>query len=563
MATASQHEHPPQPAPQHFMNTSGATNPVWIHDDPYSNRPPFSHLEQDLETDIVVIGSGISGVSCAYELVTRGHNVVMLEAREVVGGETGRTSGHLASALDDGYTNIAQKHGDQGAIIAAESHNWAIDHVGEVTKKLNLDCDYRQLRGIQFSQYDRNKQPKEHASEISELKEEVTKCKSIGMDVEFHEGYAVKGWDGLPDQRDAAIFQHQATFHPTKYVGGILAWLKEQPNFKCFTHTRVMDVAEKGIDIGPIHVGSKTVQVKTDRGHTVTCGDCIMATCIPMHKLSVVAEMEYTRTYCIAIRIPKGTVEDCLLYDLAEAYKYVRLTPCDDKDDYMVVGGCDHPVGREEPTGRFQELETWTRERFTKAGSVDYAWSGQVFEPMDYMAFIGRDPGTKHTWIITGDSGNGLTHGVLAAPIIADEIEGKAHPWSKLYAPTRTTSIIKTAKETLGHAAEINAQYKRFLQSDIHDIEDLPNGEGGVLNPTTKAPLAVYKDDEGGVHKFSAMCPHLKGVICWNRTEKSWDCPVHGSRFSKDGLLLIGPAKGNLQPADADAKGLQEQMVQS
>ncbi len=144
------------------------------------------------------------------------------------------------------------------------------------------------------------------------------------------------------------------------------------------------------------------------------------------------------------------------------------------------------------------------------------------------MAFIGRDPGTKHTWIITGDSGNGLTHGVLASRILADEIEGKGSPWSKLYTPTRQASILKSAKETLAHDVQINAQYKRFLQSDIHDIEDLPNGEGGVLNPTVKAPVAVYKDDEGKVHKFSALCPHLKGVVCWNRTEKV----CHASRIT-------------------------------
>lgn len=170
-------EHPPQPSPPHFMATSGATDPVWVHTDPYSNRPTFSKLNQDLETDVCVVGSGIAGVQTAYELVTRGHKVVMLEARDIIGGETGRTSGHLASALDDGYTLIAEKHGDKGAVIAAESHNWAINHVGEVAKKLGIECEYRKLPGYEVSQYDRNKQPKEHANEIKELKEEVAKCK--------------------------------------------------------------------------------------------------------------------------------------------------------------------------------------------------------------------------------------------------------------------------------------------------------------------------------------------------------------------------------------------------
>lgn len=559
MATVT--ENPPQPSPQHFMTTSGALDPVWIHKEPASNRPSFSKLDQDLETDVCVIGSGIAGIQTAYELVTRGHNVVMLEAREVLSGETGRTSGHLSTALDDGYVQIAGKHGDKGAAIAAESHAWAIDRVGEVAKKLGVECEYRQLPGYQFSQYDRSSQSKEHADEIKELKEEVAKAKSLGMDVEFKEGYAIQGWDGQPDQRDAAVFHGQATFHPTKYLVGILKWLKDQPNFKCFTHSRVMDISEKGIEIAGI--GRKTVEVKTEDGHTVSCGDALMATCVPLHKLSTVAEMEYNRTYCIAIKIPKGYVEDSLLYDMAEQYKYVRLTDCDAEHDYMVVGGCDHKVGQEEPIGRFEELEKWTRERFTKAGPVDYQWSGQVFEPVDYVAFIGRDTGTKHTWIVTGDSGNGLTHGVLASRILANEIEGKGDPWSELYRPNRVGSLLKSGKEMLSHDLQINSQYKRFLQSDIQDIEDLPNGEGGVLNPTTKTPMAVYKDDEGGVHKFSALCPHLKGVVCWNRSEKSWDCPVHGSRFSKDGICVMGPSKGNLPPADDSGSSLQSKAAQA
>jgi Rieske Fe-S protein len=62
--------------------------------------------------------------------------------------------------------------------------------------------------------------------------------------------------------------------------------------------------------------------------------------------------------------------------------------------------------------------------------------------------------------------------------------------------------------------------------------------------------LAVYKDENGKVHKYSALCPHLKGVVCWNAVEKSFDCPVHGSRFSAEGVCVSGPAKMNLSPGD-------------
>ncbi|EXJ85446.1 hypothetical protein A1O1_05810 [Capronia coronata CBS 617.96] len=537
---------------EQFLRTSGQHDPVWIHKDPYINRPEFRQLDKDLEADVCIIGSGISGISIAKQLVERDFKVVMIEARDAISGETSRTSGHLSSDLDDGYSQIASTFGRDGAKIAAESHGWAIDHVGEVCKELGIDCSYRKLKAYNISQYPKG--TKEHDDEIKELKEEVKIARELGLDGKFVEGAAIPGWDGPIDQRDAAIFSGQATFHPTKYLNGVLNWLERQSNFGCYTRTRMVSIDEKGVSVPltDVHFGSDKVVVETENGHKVTCSHAVEATCVPLQKLSLIVQMEYNRTYCIAIRIPKGSVEDCLIYDQAEQYKYVRMTECDDEWDYMVVGGCDHKVGQEDEWDeRYKELETWARERFTKAGSVDYKWSGQIFEPVDYMAFIGKKPGCKRTYTVTGDSGNGLTHGVLAGKLIADEIQGVENPWAKVYDPqNRKTTLMSKAPDILQHDIQINAQYKRFLQSDINDIEDLAFDQGGVLNPTTSIPEAVYKDKNGKVTRLSALCPHLKGVVCWNNDEKSWDCPIHGSRFSKYGSQVIGPSKMGLQPLD-------------
>lgn len=99
--------------------------------------------------------------------------------------------------------------------------------------------------------------------------------------------------------------------------------------------------------------------------------------------------------------------------------------------DYLIVGGCDHQVGRESSQGRFDEIENWVRERFTKAGAVDYKWSGQINEPIYFMGFIRKNQGCDNIYIATGDSGNGLTHDVIARRLIADEIEGKDNPWGQ------------------------------------------------------------------------------------------------------------------------------------
>ena len=470
----------------------------------------------------------------------------------------GRTSGHLSSDLDDGYVAIAQKHGDSGAKLATHSHAWALRHVGDVSKQLQIDCEYRMVKAYDISQFERS-DPR-HNDDLKECETEAKKAHGLGLDVSMHIGGAIKGWDGSIDQRDLIIFDRQATFHPTKYLNGVLRWLKAQSNFQCFIHTRVLGINERGIEI--LGIANKYVKVSTKDGHTVTCKDAIEATCVPLQKLSVVAQLEYNRTYCIAVRVPKGSVEDCMIYDSADPYKYVRLTNCDPDNDYLVVGGCDHKVGQEGATGRFEELENWIRARFTHAGTVDYRWSGQIFEPVDHVAMIGRNQGKKHTFIVTGDSGNGLTHGVIAGRLLADQIQGIENPWSELYDPTRLGSIAKSIPSMLGHDLQINTQYKRFLHSDINDVEDLAPGSGGVLHPKTKKPVAVYKDDAGRVRKLNALCPHLKGVLCWNGLEKSWDCPVHGSRFSKEGVCIMGPAKDNMEPYDDDSRATQEKTSQ-
>ncbi|KAF2853252.1 FAD dependent oxidoreductase-like protein [Plenodomus tracheiphilus IPT5] len=543
--------------PKHFMYTSGETDPVWIHHLPYKSLPRFSKLDSDLETDVCIVGAGISGVSVAYELIARGLNVVLIEGREVLSGETGRTSGHLANDLDDGYPAIASKHGDKGAKAAAESHTWALNRVGEISKQLGIECEYRHLPGYDFSQYP--KSSKDHESDMQTVVEEGMKAKELGIATEYKPNFKLKGWEGNIDQSDAVIYPQQATFHPTKYVAGVLEFLKTQANFSCYTNTRCIDVQEKGIEI--LGMGHKDVLVKTMDGHTIKCADAVEATCVPLQKLSVIAQEEYYRTYCIAIRIPKGSVEDALFYDSAEIYKYVRLTECDEKDDYMVVGGGDHKVGQEDTVAPFTELEEWTRTRFPQATTIDYKWSGQVFEPVDHMAFIGKNQGNKHIYIITGDSGNGLTHGVLAGKLIADSITEQPNPWISAYDPSRIVSMAKSLPSMISHDIQINSQYKRFLQSDITDIEDLVPGEGGVLNPKTSKPLAVYKDEGGQIHKFSAICPHLHAVVTWNSTEKSWDCPVHGSRFSCHGVQLCGPAKAGLQAESASGEMLQKEAL--
>lgn len=169
--------------PRQFEYTSGSTDAVWVHQDPYSNRPSFRPLGSDTEADTCIVGAGIGGISTAYELVRRGRDVVMVEAREVLSGETGRTSGHLTNALDDGYTEIAKKHGEDGAKVAAESHAWARDRVGEISKELGIECEYRKLPAYEVSQYPAG--TSQHEDDMKELREEAEMQQKLGLKTTF------------------------------------------------------------------------------------------------------------------------------------------------------------------------------------------------------------------------------------------------------------------------------------------------------------------------------------------------------------------------------------------
>jgi glycine/D-amino acid oxidase-like deaminating enzyme len=165
------------------MHTSGATDPVWVHAQPFSAIPQFPSLSQDLETDTCVIGAGIAGISAAYELVKRGKEVVLIEARDVLSGETGRTSGHLTNDLDDGYVEIAKKHGEEGARQAAQSHAWARDRIGEIAAELGIDCEYRKLPAYDVSQFPVG--TKDYEGEMRQLKSEAEYQKKLGIETRF------------------------------------------------------------------------------------------------------------------------------------------------------------------------------------------------------------------------------------------------------------------------------------------------------------------------------------------------------------------------------------------
>ncbi|CAF1575517.1 unnamed protein product, partial [Adineta ricciae] len=221
--------------------------------------------------------------------------------------------------------------------------------------------------------------------------------------------------------------------------------------------------------------------------------------------------------------------------------------------ELLIVGGKDNLVGHEltsyEET--FTALEKLARDKFPTAGKLRYRWSGQVVEPLDTLPFLGLNPGNKNIFIITGDSGTGITNGTIGALLCRDLVFGYDNPYKKIYDPSR--QMTKNPFGYIKHNIEAGASLFDYVTggSCPADIEDLKPGEGCIHREGLQK-LAVYKDTNGTVYKFSAVCPHLKALVRYNPLERTFDCPFHGSRFDRFGKVINGPTKHNLTDAHCE-----------
>lgn len=482
-----------------------------------------SALRTDIRADVCVVGAGIAGLSTAYMLAREGRSVVVLESGTPGSGETGRTTAHLSNAVDDRYYELERLHGLDGAQLAAESHSTAITTIETIVRTEQIECDFERLDGYLFVPPNDDRQ---------QLVEELQAAQRAGVAVEWISRAPIESFDTGPCLR----FPRQGQFHPMKYLSGLYRAI-ERYGGKIFCNSHVTDVE-----------GGQPALVRTQEGFVVRARAAVIATNAPISETyGLYTGNTAYRTYAIAARISRGAVHRALYWDTPDPYHYVRFQNSERGDsDFLIVGGEDHKTGQADNFGeRFERLEVWARERFSGIESVDYHWSGQVMEPVDGLAFIGPHPvGRQNVYVVSGDSGHGMTHGTIAGMLLRDLILGHNNRWARLYDPSRIT--LRAFGELIRENINVGAQFTDWLKdADVASLDQIVPGEGATIQSGWKK-IAVYRNEQGAYHQCSAVCPHLGCIVAWNSTEKSWDCPCHGSRFDPYGRVINGPANTNL-----------------
>jgi glycine/D-amino acid oxidase-like deaminating enzyme/nitrite reductase/ring-hydroxylating ferredoxin subunit len=491
------------------INFKGKATSVWMDTTPKTN---YASLSGDMETDVAVVGGGIAGLMIAFFLKNAGFKVIVLEGSRIASGTTGFTTAKVTSAHGMIYKYLIDKFGENGAKIYADANEAARAKIVELIKDLRIDCDYKKVPAYTYVLT--------RDGDIM-VEEEVAAAKSLGLPASFTREIP------LPYPISSAVkFDNQAQFHPRKFLLKIASLVNSDGNY-IFEETSVLDIKE-----------GKSNQVVTNKG-TVTAKKVVIATNFPIYDpAGFFANMTSRQSFTIGSELAEKLPVGVFYGPENNNFHSLRTQQIDENHEILIVGGeLVHPGENIDSNKKYELLEKWTRNRFP-VKSVKYHWTTSDSESYDRVPIIGQiAPNSKNIFVATGFSGWGMTHSTVAGMILADELRGKSHPWSKLYSPKRFDSFSKN---------KIKNNSKENKMIDLgKSVDNLKNGGGKVITLKGKE-VAVYKDESGNIHALSAICTHMGCTVGWNDKDKTWDCPCHGSRYSAEGKVIHGPTVKNL-----------------
>lgn len=357
-------------------------------------------------------------MSCAYLLTQRGYRVIVLEARAPGAGMTGRSTAHIANAVDEGWRRLVECRGAETAGIAAEAYRAGIAQIAQIQLAENIDCDLAHVPGYLVG----------NADQMSELEAEKHAAEAAGLT-----GIAFSGVRPFPvgPEEHALAFPGQARLHPKKYINGLVRCVRRNGG-------ELFQAYVTGVNHRP------ALGVTTEEGFTVSAARAIV---IADNAQLLFGAPDYPQelytSYVMSGLVRKGDVPDCVSWDVDDPYHYARLQPSTDgMHDLLIVGGADHKTSiPHDPAVQLHILETWARSRFPMLGAITARWTGNLKQTADNLAFLGRAQRCENVYIIDGDGGLGFNHAMIGALIIRDMIDGSESgetiPWRKVFEPSR------------------------------------------------------------------------------------------------------------------------------
>jgi len=480
-------------------------------------KTPIPNKRLAKETDILIIGGGMTGISTAYQLKDTGKRITLVEAKELGHGVTGFTTAKVSVLHDTLLSSIYKYHGLKKAMLYLESQIEAANLIEEIIIKEKINCDYKKEDAYLYATTNK---------ELNKLNKEYNLLKRLGAGIELVDDIE------LPIKIKKAIkYKNNASFHPLKYLNGIVKILLKS-GVSIHENSRVMDIDDNGTYFN----------TEFENGDIIKSEIVIVATHYPIMKVMGLyfSKLVQERSYAVAFEtkkvIPGMYINIC---DPIRSYRNIN-------NKTMILGGGSHFAGDEIDIDYYNELRDAIKNYDNNAKIIN-EWSTEDCMPVDYIPFIGQYSWlSPKVYVATGFQKWGMTNSHVAALSISRDILNLDNPYHKLYNPTRC-SHIRSFGNFLGFMGKIIVGMVLSRLVIPKDAKaNIKIGSGDVIRTEGKT-VAVYRKSYNKYLSFKPHCTHLGCNITWNDIDKTWDCKCHGSRFNPDGSVLNEPANKPLE----------------
>lgn len=484
---------------------------------------PDDALDPDEPLDDLVVGAGLTGLTTALLLARSGRRVAVVEARTVGAVATGNTTAKLSLLQGTRLSRVLRHQSERVGRAYVEGNTegaeWLLRFCAD------HDVAVQRRAAITYAA---------DLSEVDTVRREHEAAKRLGLDVTWEEdlGTPFPSYGGV-------VLADQAQFDPMDVLHALVDQLRGHGG-TLHQHRRVVTVSH-----------GKPPVARLDDGTRLHSENVVLATGTPMLDRGLYwAKLEPQRSYALAFET-EADVPDGMYLSAGSDSRSVRDAPVDGRR-LLLVGGSGHDVGRtRSELGHVDRLRAWTAAYFP-GSSEQHAWSAQDYASHDGIPYVGALPrGRGRVFVATGYEKWGMTNAVAAARTISGHVLGEPPSWSKPMGRriTRPSGAVQVLAANAGVATSlVHGVARATLQSPPAHPEE---GEGGVGRdlplPTGRARV------DGRTCAVVGVCTHLGGILRWNDAERSWDCPLHGSRFAADGSVLEGPATRPLRRAKPGA----------